>query len=290
VFDSYGYARVQNADANGGASATGIRASTCEIYNCHGYAKSSTYSLSTGLVCNFVTAKNCTGQAYANTSYLANYEYVYGISSNGLNSLYNCVGVAYDYGASASLIAVGILCGNDTLIGCTAKAVSDNGTANDIQIFNPCYMSDTNFDTVVWDDPNNPADIYALNGIRNYEKFLTVTADTDLTGIHSIIYIDATSNDVTITLPKADLYKRRKYIIKRLDGSAYTATVDGYSSETIDDNLSITLSQYEEIQVHCDGTEWWKIGSTTTDGSTLSSIVVNEDDVVTFEGEVVWLT
>lgn len=84
----------------------------------------------------------------------------------------------------------------------------------------------------------------------------TITSDTTLTDDHFTVLIDATSNDVTASLPAASGCTRRIYKIKRIDNSAYTADVDGDGTETIDGELTRELLQYECITVQSDGSTW----------------------------------
>lgn len=86
----------------------------------------------------------------------------------------------------------------------------------------------------------------------------TVTKTTDYTAASEVVILcDATSGDLTITLPTAVGITGRVYYIKRIDGSANTVTVDGNGTETIDDDLTKTLNQYDCMQIVSDGSEWW---------------------------------
>ena len=85
------------------------------------------------------------------------------------------------------------------------------------------------------------------------------TANYTLTSADSYILADATSGSITITLPAVSGISGRIYTIKRTDSSANTVTIDGNASETIDDQTTQTLSQYDTIKIICDGTEWWII-------------------------------
>ena len=101
-----------------------------------------------------------------------------------------------------------------------------------------------------------PSDISLVAG--GTINLQTVTKTANYTAASEVVIIcDATSGDLTITLPTAVGITGRIYYIKRIDGSANTVTVDGNGSETIDDGLTITLSQYDCLQIVSDGTEWW---------------------------------
>lgn len=72
------------------------------------------------------------------------------------------------------------------------------------------------------------------------------------------IICDATSAAFTITLPAAASHTGRVYHIKKIDATGNAVTVDGNSSETIDDATTATLaSQYDAVTIQSDGSEWW---------------------------------
>lgn len=85
----------------------------------------------------------------------------------------------------------------------------------------------------------------------------TVTGNTTLDTADCVVFVDASSNDVTITLPTAAAGDGIVYLIKRVDTSAYVVTVDGDSAETIDNNTTVTLLSMDAITITSDGTEWW---------------------------------
>jgi hypothetical protein len=85
------------------------------------------------------------------------------------------------------------------------------------------------------------------------------TSDYTLTTSDDKVAIDATSNNVTITLPPVSGNTGREYTVNRIDSSVNTATLTGNGSETINDSADQTLTQYDFIHVYCDGTEWWII-------------------------------
>ena len=86
----------------------------------------------------------------------------------------------------------------------------------------------------------------------------TITAATDtLVATDCVVLVDASSNDITITLPTAAAGDRVVYWIKRIDTTANTVTIDGNGTETIDNNLTITLTTMDAITITSDGTEWW---------------------------------
>jgi hypothetical protein len=111
-------------------------------------------------------------------------------------------------------------------------------------------------------------DIFSLNkGLK-----LTGTLDTDgfigntvekssgytATATDYAIMCDASGGGFTITLPAAASHTGRVYHIKKIDLSGNIVTVDGNSSETIDDATTAVLTtQYESITIQSDGDEWF---------------------------------
>ena len=82
----------------------------------------------------------------------------------------------------------------------------------------------------------------------------TFTADAN----DLVILSSATAASFTINLPAAADVSGQVYHIKKIDSSANTITVDANGSETIDGATTAVLTtQYESIQIVCDGTEWW---------------------------------
>lgn len=80
------------------------------------------------------------------------------------------------------------------------------------------------------------------------------------------ILVDATSGDVTLTLPAAATAKDYWWCtIKRTDSSGNSVTIDGNSSETIDGDLTQLLpSQNLFMTVQCDGSNYQIINRTDT--------------------------
>lgn len=76
----------------------------------------------------------------------------------------------------------------------------------------------------------------------------------------TVVIADATSNNVTISLPTASTVTGYRYYVKRKDGSANTVTVARSGSDTIDGATSQTLNaQYTSVTVVSDGSNWYII-------------------------------
>jgi len=81
--------------------------------------------------------------------------------------------------------------------------------------------------------------------------------------------VDATTGSFPITLPTAVGITGKNYLIKN-SGSG-VITVDGYGSETIDDEISLILNQYGSVQLISDGINWIIAGADGTSGTSGSS-------------------
>jgi len=93
-----------------------------------------------------------------------------------------------------------------------------------------------------------------------YNPVFIRAADYTATGDEGVILVDATDNNVTITLPSASEDEGEELIIKAIDISN-TADVDCLSGETIDGSGTYTFSsQYECIRIMSDGSNWQIIG------------------------------
>lgn len=69
---------------------------------------------------------------------------------------------------------------------------------------------------------------------------------------------DATGGTFTISLPATAGITGRQYIIKKIDSSGNSVTIDGNLAETIDGALTRSLNlQYEAITIQTDGLNWF---------------------------------
>lgn len=91
---------------------------------------------------------------------------------------------------------------------------------------------------------------------------VTKTGNYTATGIDHTILVDASGGAVTITLPTAaSAYVSsvgREYVIKKIDASGYTVTVDGAGSELIDGALTQSISaQWTALKLQSNGSAWY---------------------------------
>lgn len=98
-----------------------------------------------------------------------------------------------------------------------------------------------------------------FTGDGAYET-LKRTAKTSSASIttETLVLVDATSGDVTITLPPAANLVDTPVHLKKIDSSANSMIIEGDGSETIDGQLNVnTAVQYTNITVVSDGTSWF---------------------------------
>jgi hypothetical protein len=88
-------------------------------------------------------------------------------------------------------------------------------------------------------------------------RIVSIDSAYSATDLDSTILADGT---LTITLPEADTVEGKHLSIKNVGTG--TITIDGAGSETIDGATTLGLSsQYDSVIIHCDGSNWYKIGS-----------------------------
>ena len=92
--------------------------------------------------------------------------------------------------------------------------------------------------------------------------FATSTKTTNYTivGTDVVILADATSGNVSITLPTATTVSGYRFVIKRIDNSGNTCEVTRSGSDTIDGQTNQSLAlQYTSLTVVSNGSNWYII-------------------------------
>lgn len=91
----------------------------------------------------------------------------------------------------------------------------------------------------------------------------SITANYTTDWYDTILLVNATGGNITITLPDSGLVASPKdemgkiYHIKKVDASANTVTIDGYSTQTIDGSTTnVITTQYDSITIVSDGSNW----------------------------------
>ena len=91
--------------------------------------------------------------------------------------------------------------------------------------------------------------------LNEYTSAQTLTADNYL------VIVNASTGNITITLPPAVNHKNRIYTIKKIDSSGNSVTIDANSSEKIDGEQTVVLNlQFAYVTIVSDGDEWFIIG------------------------------
>jgi len=96
--------------------------------------------------------------------------------------------------------------------------------------------------------------------INNYIHSGTQT--TSVTAAHTatvseFVLADTTLAGFTVTLPPSASSNQAEINIKKIDSTVNVVTVDGDGTETIDGDLTISITtQYESVTLFCDGSNW----------------------------------
>ena len=95
--------------------------------------------------------------------------------------------------------------------------------------------------------------------LAKYRKVVVTSAANYLvTETDGTILVDASSNDVTVTLPAASAVSGARYNVKRIDTSSFTALLLGDGGEEIDGEVGgWTLDYLDNIPVKSADTKWW---------------------------------
>jgi Cu/Ag efflux protein CusF len=130
------------------------------------------------------------------------------------------------------------------VVGCTGCKVVETATAAINR-----YANNDGFD---------PGSIIAPASLIEDENVIgPIGVDTTLDEFERTVQVTAAAANRTITLPPALGARFRKYIIKKMDATANTVTIDADGAETIDGALTYVLSvQYQAIEIQSDGTSW----------------------------------
>ncbi len=85
----------------------------------------------------------------------------------------------------------------------------------------------------------------------------TVTANTGLTTDMDIVLVDATADNLVMTLPAAASSAYKRYTVKKVDSGAHTVTLNGNGANIDGAATQVLSSQYDRVTVVCDGTAWY---------------------------------
>lgn len=86
----------------------------------------------------------------------------------------------------------------------------------------------------------------------------TQTSSYTVASSDTVVFANATTGNVTITLPAASGLAGYRFYIKRIDGSANSVTIARTGTDTIDGQTSFTLDlQYTAFGVVSNGSAWY---------------------------------
>lgn len=104
---------------------------------------------------------------------------------------------------------------------------------------------------------------------------ITATKTTAYTALitNDFIPCDASSAAFTVALPAASTATGHRLWIQKIDSSVNAVTIDGDASETINGSTTIKLaSQYEIVQIYCNGTAWFIVARDYPRTTTLATV------------------
>lgn len=107
------------------------------------------------------------------------------------------------------------------------------------------------------DDWGSSSKRWDIRAREVYVATAAKTADYTCTGGEYFLTVDATSGNVAIDLPQAVGQAGRTLVIKRIDASGNTVTINRHGLETIDGATSVSLvNQWEVIALISDGSNF----------------------------------
>ena len=85
----------------------------------------------------------------------------------------------------------------------------------------------------------------------------TITQNHTATAGDHTIFANASSTNITVTLPTAANIVGRQYIIKRVDTAVTSVTIATDGSETIEGAASMALTGHRSVVIQSDNNNWW---------------------------------
>ena len=123
-------------------------------------------------------------------------------------------------------------------------------------------QNDATLDTVVTVDANGVLHKTAATDVpASNSAFTSVAANYTASTSDEVIFVDASSGHVTITLPTASGNTGKKYRIKKFEASANNVILDGDGAETIDGSTTQTTNvPWTGWVIISNGSNWGVIG------------------------------
>jgi hypothetical protein len=263
-------AATVNVGVLGDGATYGVYGQTTTGYGVNGYATSGggrgvqgTVVATTGT--NYGVRGDATGSG-ATTNYGGYF------NATGATTNYGVYGSGATYGVyGVSTSSIGVY--GETQGSSSAKAVAaiHNGTSGTGYGFHAAVYGAKTTGYGIYissEDATYNYGIYVNKGVSQFNDAVhfdiaTKTADYTAAALDHTILADCTSGNVTITLPAVSAEMAgRVYIIKRIDNSGNSVTVDGNASETIDGATTYSLAtQYKYVKIQATSTAWFIIGN-----------------------------
>ena len=99
----------------------------------------------------------------------------------------------------------------------------------------------------------------------NHRVGKTIKTNYTVTNFDEVLFIDATSGNITITLPDAIGNKNLYISIKKIDSSGNTITITPINSQTFDgQSTQVISSQNDVYELMSDGNNWQSVSIPTT--------------------------
>ncbi len=148
---------------------------------------------------------------------------------------------------------------NERVTGTTNGEYIDFETDGEVRFYDGNDTLYATIGTNVGIGASTPTSTLEVEGSLAFDSDTIINTDSPytLTAATSILLCDTTSGAITVNLPAASDVTNRVHAIKNVGDAGNDVTVDGSGAETIDDDATVTLFDYETIDVSSDGGNWW---------------------------------
>lgn len=239
---------AQNATGNAGWKISGVGNFVCNgcssDNNFYGFELENVSATFIGCSAENNTSKGVYGHGIGNYTFINFYAYaqLMPFEFNNSNMSVTLINPRTDATPSGSSLYIAASNGDCALVG---RPLLDAGLqSNTIDHF-MLYMNTTGLQT-------NSMKLLGKFNVSTTNASGTFTADTRL-----VYLCNAGSGSFTANLPQASTVGGRMYIFKKIDASANTITIDGYSTETIDGAATKVMNTYNEtVRIMSDGSNW----------------------------------
>jgi len=135
-----------------------------------------------------------------------------------------------------------------------ASGQSDGGSASNVYI-SARMNADGDYGKIVYNGRNDFNGSITLP-IRVYRG--EFGSSVDITDVDYTLLVDASSLDITVTLPDPSGLHGRTYVVKKIDNVG-TVTIVDVNGDGVDGSALNLVTQHEYVTVQAYGSQWWKI-------------------------------